>query len=372
MSKIIRAAAIILAAGYSSRMGEFKPLLPLGNSRVIERAVRCFLRAGIDDIIVVVGHRSGELIPVVTGLGARIVVNPDYPRGMYSSVRSGVREMSRDSEAFFLLPGDHPLVRPETLARLLEVYRETDKRIVYPCFEGRRGHPPLITAAIRQQIVDCEPTGGLRMLLEDYQSEALDLRVEDGGVLVDMDTPGDYDWALKHCSEDDVPDEETCLFLLKQKQVPVTIVAHSLAVAGVAGKIATSLKRQGLKLDLNLVRAAALLHDIAKEKPDHPQIGQKLLVRLGYPGLATIVGAHMDLKLGCGETGEAEVVYLSDKLVKGTSLVSLEERFGESLNRYGQNPFVAVMVTRRLENAGIIKNRIEQVLGVPIKEILNR
>ena len=85
-----RLAAIVLAAGRSSRMGELKPLLPLGDATVLARAVGAFTDAGVDDVRVVVGWRGAEVGAAAAALGATVVVNDGWERGMFSSVAAGV------------------------------------------------------------------------------------------------------------------------------------------------------------------------------------------------------------------------------------------------------------------------------------------
>ncbi len=147
MKKPCRIAALVLAAGYSSRMGILKPLAFLGTHTLIEEAVTRFLRAGIDDVRVVVGHRADEIKPVVDRLGVRWIFNADYDRGMFSSVLAGVKSLEADVDGFFLLPGDIALVNPETIRALFDACDPDDPKIIYPRFDGRRGHPPLIPAA---------------------------------------------------------------------------------------------------------------------------------------------------------------------------------------------------------------------------------
>ena len=99
-------AAVILAAGQSSRMEDFKPLLPLGNKCVTERVLHAFRAAGITDLIVVTGHRADELQRVVAPLKVRCVENSRYHQGMFSSVRTGIRALAASCEAFFIHPAD--------------------------------------------------------------------------------------------------------------------------------------------------------------------------------------------------------------------------------------------------------------------------
>src|SRR5208283_534457 len=139
MRKPRRIVALVLAAGYSSRMGSFKPLAPLGTSTLIEEAVTLFLRAGIADVRVVVGHRADELTPVLDLLGVKWILNAEYDRGMFSSVLAGLKSFEPNVDAFFLLPCDIALVNTETIRALLGVYNRDDPKIIYPRFDGQRG-----------------------------------------------------------------------------------------------------------------------------------------------------------------------------------------------------------------------------------------
>lgn len=139
-----RIAAIVPAAGKSSRMGTSKPLLPLGATTVIERLVNAILRAGVRDIIVVTGHNSDELAPVLERQPVCSVHNPDYELGMFSSVRAGASALQDDVEAFFILPADYPLVGPRTLAALVAAFRSGEHTVVHPLVL-RTPRPPPVT-----------------------------------------------------------------------------------------------------------------------------------------------------------------------------------------------------------------------------------
>jgi molybdenum cofactor cytidylyltransferase len=186
-------AAIVLAAGLSSRMGAFKPLLKLGQSTAVERAVRCFFNAGVNDVTVVVGHRYEELVQVVQSLGAFMVVNSQYREGMFSSVQAGVASLDSNVQAFFLLPVDCPVIQSTTIRQIYDAYQESGKDIAYPVFKGRRGHPPLISTSYSREILEYKaPSDGLRGVLRKHEVEAVDVSVEDDGILIDMDFPSEY------------------------------------------------------------------------------------------------------------------------------------------------------------------------------------
>ncbi|MFH1033953.1 MAG: nucleotidyltransferase family protein [Pseudomonadota bacterium] len=185
--------AIILAAGLSSRMGRFKPLLPLGGATVLERVVDLYRQAGVPEVRVVLGHRAQELSPLLRHGGARAVLNPDYREGMFSSVRAGVAGLGLEVAAFFIHPVDIPLVSPGTIAALCQAWERGGRQVIYPCFQGRRGHPPLLCASLAGPIAAWPGEGGLKALLRQYQDQALEVPVADEFILRDMDHPADYE-----------------------------------------------------------------------------------------------------------------------------------------------------------------------------------
>ena len=190
-------AALIPAAGYSSRMGAFKPLLPLGDGTVIDRVIGIFRTAGIEDIIIVVGYAKEQLIPVIEKQSVRWVENDRFEEGMFSSIRAGIKHIGAHTEAFFLLPCDVPFVKPETFTKLVDAYQGTDRLIIRPCYRKRRGHPPLISASFIPFIHDFNRPGGLRALLAEHESDTYDVECDDEGILINMNTMEDYTAALK-------------------------------------------------------------------------------------------------------------------------------------------------------------------------------
>jgi molybdenum cofactor cytidylyltransferase len=192
MVKTENISTLILAAGLSKRMGRFKPLMELGEKTVVDRVISLYQAAGVRDICVVVGYRGEEIRNALTSSGVRIVVNRDFKKGMYSSIIEGVRNLPASTQAFFINPVDIPLIRVPTIKTLIRAFQENSARIYYPRFNGRRGHPPLIDAALAQEIIAWKKEGGLRGFLEERNDLALDVPVADEGILLDLDTMEDY------------------------------------------------------------------------------------------------------------------------------------------------------------------------------------
>lgn len=361
-------AALVLAAGTSSRMADWKPLLPLGGLTVLARAVGTFLEAGVTDVRVVVGFRAGEITPLVASLGAAAVQNPRYRAGMYSSVLAGVESLGPAVEAFFLLPGDHPLVKPRTVQRLLQA-RESGAGIIYPCFRGQRGHPPLISTGYAEAIRAGEEPGGLRAVLARFEEDALEIHVADHGVLANLNTPADYERAAAYIAREDIPTAEECQALLEEFQVPPPVVAHSLAVAQLAGQLATRLSAAGVPLNGDLVIAGALLHDVGRGRPDHARVGARLLRGLGYGRVSEVVASHMEISLE-GPLDEAQIVYLADKMSQGTRRVTLAARQQDVRRRFAGRPEALAAALDRLGKAETIRGRIEAALGRPLEKVI--
>ncbi len=190
-------AGLILAAGLSSRMGETKALLRFGEQTLIGWQISCLLNAGIKDVFAVTGHDSKNVEAAASGYPVKIIYNPDYKDGMFTSVSKGLKAVKRaGSEAVFLLPVDCPLITPQTIKRLAESYKEGGAKIVFPCHKGEKGHPPLFSAKLIDGILAYTGEGGLIQALARYEDEAVS--VEAGSeCLFDMDTREEYMQALR-------------------------------------------------------------------------------------------------------------------------------------------------------------------------------
>jgi molybdenum cofactor cytidylyltransferase len=183
---------VVLAAGLSTRMGAFKPLLPLGETTVLESAIATLRNGGVADVVVVTGHRGDELAAAIARAGARRAHNPRFAEGMYTSVQAGVAALPPDLAAFFLLPCDIPRAGADTVRQLARARAEAAApAVLYPTHLGRRGHPPLIAARLIPGILAAQPAGGLRELLRKY--DALEIEVDEAGILRDLDTRESYD-----------------------------------------------------------------------------------------------------------------------------------------------------------------------------------
>ncbi|MBP1627495.1 MAG: metal dependent phosphohydrolase [Holophagaceae bacterium] len=190
----MKLGAIILAAGLSSRMGSFKPLLEVDGETLLLNEISLLLSCGVERVVVVTGNRHEDVCGCLSGLpqyGSQVAVafNPDFQTGMFSSVLTGVKALGDSVEAFFLLPSDCPGVSRSTLLQLSASLAADSCSVAYPVFHGRRGHPPLISAKVIPDLLEWHGEGGLKQFLRSC--EGCDVAVDDGNVLNDLDTPSD-------------------------------------------------------------------------------------------------------------------------------------------------------------------------------------
>ncbi len=183
------AGAVVAAAGLSSRMGAFKPLLPFDGTTVIERCVANLREAGVDEIVVVTGRRAEDVERQLAGSGVQTVRNPDYGRTqMFDSLRIGLRALPKDCGVVLFTPGDVPLVRPDTIRALLAARGG----FVCPVCGGKRGHPVALDAAYLQALLTYSGENGLRGAVRAIGIPETEVEVEDTGMRLDLDTPEDY------------------------------------------------------------------------------------------------------------------------------------------------------------------------------------
>ncbi len=183
-------AGIVLAAGASTRFGAAKQILPWRDTTLAAHAARTALDAGLDPVIVVLGHEAEKVEKALAGLAVRLVYNLDFAAGQSTSIRKGVEALpSRTGAAMFLL-ADQPLVTPEMIRTIVKAHRRTLAPACVPEFEGKRGNPVLFDRTLFRELRELHGDTGGRVLLERHPIVAVPA---DKSVLIDIDTPGDYE-----------------------------------------------------------------------------------------------------------------------------------------------------------------------------------
>jgi len=206
----MRLAGILLAAGMGTRMGKGmgqkiqgpKQLLSLEGCPVLGYVIRNGLAAGLDPLILVLGHEAPNIREAVDVSRVHVVVNPGYKTGMASSIRAGLGAVATCCDgpgcdgpgcdgAMFLL-GDQPLVDTGVLLQLIRAF--TGKGIVIPTFQGKQGNPVIFAAGFFPQLQQLKGDVGGRVLFDAYPEAICRVPVETNGVCFDLDTPEDYHW----------------------------------------------------------------------------------------------------------------------------------------------------------------------------------
>ena len=189
-----RFAACILAAGLSSRMNEFKPLLHVDGRTAIEGLAESLRGAGIEDIVVVTGHERERLAPVLDRERLMEAFNEDYGKGMFTSIQTGLARAAEafpDRDACLLMPVDCPLISIETMKTLMAEYEEGDNFYV-PTYEGKKGHPLVIPKSRVEEILASDGQEGLKTITDREPEKMIRIPVTDEGCVLDMDTPEGY------------------------------------------------------------------------------------------------------------------------------------------------------------------------------------
>ena len=181
--------AVIVAAGMSSRMGEFKPMLNIGSISIAQRIVATFHQAGVTKIAVVTGYNAPLLERHLANSGLVFLRNENYAATqMFDSAKIGLSYMKDKCERILFTPVDVPLFTAMTVTELIE----SDAPLCCPVCEGKTGHPLLIASSLVDTLLSDGGEGGLQGAIARCGTEMRQIPVEDPGVLHDADTPADY------------------------------------------------------------------------------------------------------------------------------------------------------------------------------------
>lgn len=417
----MQACALVLAAGFSSRMQPlFKPLLPLPvqplglphnampsaaapsqGTSALESICSLYAFCAVP-VLIVCGHKGDAVAAEAQRLGLPWVMNPQPAEGMFSSVRVGMTAVAQhfpQCTHCFVHPVDIPLVRPMTVQAVLaaahkaacmpaaagaqcdapampSAQREAAAlskpkaahTVFIPTYAGHEGHPPLLPMTLLPQILAGQGAGGLRALFATCHREPVP--VADSLILRDMDSPADYAAMQVLAQRRHLLDAAEADILLAVQQLPERGRAHCRAVGAVAAAFAALLNKARVQheqeplLDVALARVGGLLHDVCKGQPQHEQAAGQLFRAMGQETLAWLVESHRDIDLApTSALTERELVYCADKYVQGARPVSLRQRFQQKLDLYSGNALACAAIQMRLNHALALEARLAAALG---------
>ncbi len=184
--------AVILAAGESKRMGVPKMLLDFNGITMIEKVISNVTGSVIDKTMVVLGAEKEKIVGLIGQLPVRYCYNENYKEGMLSSVKCGLRNLPPRCDCVMIFQGDQPLITSAVINKIIEAHRGSDKGIVIPVYNNKRGHPLLIDKKYITEVEKLDPEYGLRSLSQKYHDDVLEVSINDSGILKDFDTYYDY------------------------------------------------------------------------------------------------------------------------------------------------------------------------------------
>ena len=190
----MQTGAVIVAAGPCSRMGEFKPMMNLGSISISQRLIATLQQAGISRIVMVTGYLAEELERHLAGSGVIFLRNEDYlTTQMFDSAKIGLGYIRGKCDRVFFMPVDVPLFTAKTLEHLLDSKAE----FACPVCDGMRGHPIMLSDRVIDHILQDSGDCGLQGALSRCGVPEQLVAVTDEGILMDVDTPADYDSLVK-------------------------------------------------------------------------------------------------------------------------------------------------------------------------------
>jgi molybdenum cofactor cytidylyltransferase len=205
-------SAIIVAGGLSTRMGRLKQLLPYGNHTVIEQIVSVLLQCPLAEIVVVTGHERQAVEAQLAPWPVRPVFNSNYRAGeMLSSIQCGLAALNSEMQAAMVVLGDQPQLQAEVVRQLIELYQAGAGRLIMPSFQMRRGHPIVIDRAYWPEILNLAAGKILRDVINAHAGAIHYVIVETDSVLHDIDTPEQYQQALRHLDANKTPHQQNPL-----------------------------------------------------------------------------------------------------------------------------------------------------------------
>jgi molybdenum cofactor cytidylyltransferase len=188
-------SGILLAAGESKRMqGAFKPLLKWGKRTVIGECIHQMRNSRLAEIFVVLGHRELEVRQSLAGSGVQYAINKNYQKGMLTSIKTGLSILSPNEDAVLIALVDQPMIKSGLINKLILAFEEGEKGIVLPTYQGRHGHPIIISTGYVDDIMQLNDNteGGLRDLINAQRGDWLEVPVDTPDVIEDIDSPEDY------------------------------------------------------------------------------------------------------------------------------------------------------------------------------------
>ena len=185
-------SAILLAAGQSKRMvGENKLTKKIQDVPLIKHSVKNILAGSIDELIIVLGYQK-EVIEKIIDKNEKVkfFFNKDFENGIASSIKTGLKNLSEKTEAFFICLGDMPMVNHDTYNQLIK--SKDNKEIIVPTYKGQQGNPVLFDKSIKEKILNIRGDVGAKKILESNKDKILNLEINDQSISKSFNAKNDF------------------------------------------------------------------------------------------------------------------------------------------------------------------------------------
>ena len=184
--------AIILAAGESKRMTKPKPLLRFGDQTFLEHIISVLKLSHVDQITVVLGSEAETIRQSINLVGINIVINKGYLKGQLSSLIAAIEDAPEETEAILVCLVDMPFITKEVVDEIISKFKQTDKPIIVPVFNKKRGHPVLFSRSLFNELLNAPEEQGARYVLYSNEEKILELETHESRILIGINTPDDY------------------------------------------------------------------------------------------------------------------------------------------------------------------------------------
>jgi molybdenum cofactor cytidylyltransferase len=195
-AKNIKVTGLIVAAGESKRMGTTKQLLPFGHSTILGQVIRNALESNLDEIVVVLGYQAQEIGQNISGAPVKVVVNPEFQKGLSSSIKKGLSNIAKTSAVMILL-GDQPLVGKEIINRLIAELGMGNRGIIVPVYNNIRGHPVIFTPLYRDELLALQGDVGGKEIVRAHPEDVAEVNIYSEAVIRDINDRDDYQMQLE-------------------------------------------------------------------------------------------------------------------------------------------------------------------------------
>jgi molybdenum cofactor cytidylyltransferase len=364
----MRIAGLIVAAGMSTRMNDFKPLMKINGFPMINMTAQSLRNGGVEDILVVVGYRAEDIKKALDPMEVRFAENAAYAStDMLESIRIGLKEL-KDMDAVYIMPGDMPLVSPEIMR---VIRKEADKifsgkediQIIVPQILKKPSHPLVLLKSGFDLVLNGETQNGMKGLINILKSKWVPLNEDKRQP--DADTKQEFESIEDQARRTKGVSDGICEELYEQKELPGHIRRHCRAVGNLAAGMAEQLIGCGACLDVELCRSAGYLHDICKPEPEHEKAAGDFLRGMGYERLAETVEGHRGFsEMPSSLFDEKVIVTLADKLVKEDKRVTLEERYSKAFSM----PYIKPWILKTIEICSSLLKKYKEITGTDLEK----